>query len=77
MSHTLDYACPIKKSERPFSYPDTLILTAGPCTVSPRVLKAISEPVVYVYQRDSTFQDVSKIILLFNFYLHVRMIKFL
>lgn len=58
MSRNLDYDCPVKKSERPFSYPDTLVLTAGPVTVSPRVLKAISEPVVYVYQRDSTFQDV-------------------
>lgn len=38
----LDYGPPLKKAERPFGVSNILTLGAGPCTVSPRVLHALS-----------------------------------
>lgn len=42
----LDYAPPFRKSERPFGVPNIVTLGAGPCTVSPRVLHAMSAQVI-------------------------------
>lgn len=39
----LDYGPPLKKAERPFGVSNVLTLGAGPCTVSPRVLHAMSQ----------------------------------
>lgn len=39
---SLDYSAPFKKAERPFGVSNILTLSAGPCTVSPRVLHALS-----------------------------------
>lgn len=52
----LDYSCSVEASERPFSFTDKLLLTAGPCTVSPRVLQALAQPVEYA--SNPFFQNV-------------------
>lgn len=57
MANVLDYNCPVERSERPFCFTNKLLLTAGPCTVSPRVLEALSQPVEY--PTNPIFKNVS------------------
>lgn len=56
MAYTLDYDCPVERSVRPFCFTDKLLLTAGPCTVSPRVLQALAQPIEYPF--DLVFDNV-------------------
>lgn len=53
----LDYRPPFRKAERPFGVPNILILGAGPCTVSARVLHAMSAQTLQV--QDLTLDKVS------------------
>lgn len=42
----LEFAPPLRKAERPFGVQNILTLGAGPCTVSPRVLQALSAQII-------------------------------
>lgn len=51
--NTLEYQCSVKTNELLITYSPKLLLTSGPCTVSPRVLRAFEEPLAYYNDKRS------------------------
>lgn len=67
---SVDYECSLEKSERPFGMPNFLLTNAGPSTLNPRVLHAMSQPLVFMA---GNLHQASSIICMCIVYLNTSM----